>query len=251
MNRLLLVTLILFSGNLYGQTLITDRPDQTESSSTVEFGSLQVESGFLLGFTDEGFNSIRQILLPSTLFRYGLTNAIELRILSQFESLKNNSQIYEGISDLEIGAKVQLFKKENVNTEIAFLSHLILPTGTNELSGDKFGTINKLAVSHEINEQMGFGYNVGYNYLGNGNGDLTYSMAIGIAINDKVGVYLETYGDIVEFQELLVNFDTGLTYLVKDNLQLDFSFGTGINHTMNYISLGFSWKTLKKESRNY
>jgi len=39
--------------------------------------------------------------------------------------------------------------------------------------------------------------------------------------------------------------------LVKDNLQLDFSFGTGINHTMNYISLGFSWKTLKKESRNY
>ena len=74
---------------------------------------------------------------------------------------------------------------------------------------------------------------------------------ISIAINDKVGVYLETYGDIVEFQELLVNFDTGLTYLVKDNLQLDFSFGTGINHTMNYISLGFSWKTLKKESRNY
>ena len=247
MNKILIGALILISGQLFGQNLITDRPDQTESSSTVEFGSLQIESGFLLGFADDGFNSMRQILLPTTLFRYGLTKGIELRILSQFESLKNNSQINEGISDLEVGAKIQLLKKENVNTEIAFLSHLIIPTGSNELSGDKFGTINKLAISHGINENMGLGYNVGYNYMGTGNGDLTYSMALGIAINDKVGVYLETYGDIVEFQELLVNFDTGLTYLVKDNLQLDFSFGTGINHTMNYISLGFSWKTYKKE----
>jgi hypothetical protein len=246
MKLFLIAVLILLGSKIYGQSIITDRPDQTESSSTVEFGSLQVESGFLLGFADEGFNSVRQILLPTTLFRYGLTKGIELRILSQFESLKNSLQINEGISDLEIGAKIQLFKNENVNTEIAFLSHLIIPTGTSELTGDKFGTINKLAISHEINENVGFGYNVGYNYMGAGNGDLTYSMALGIAINDKVGVYLETYGDIVEFQELLVNFDTGLTYLVKDNLQLDFSFGTGLNHTMNYISIGFSWKTYKK-----
>ena len=246
--KLILIVVLIFTGSgIYGQNLITDRPDQTESSSTVEFGSLQIESGFLLGFEDDGFNSMRQILLPTTLFRYGLTKGIELRILSQFESLKNNSQIMEGISDLEIGAKIQLLNNDNVNTEIAFLSHLIIPTGTSQLTGDKFGTINKLAISHGINENMGFGYNVGYNYMGTGNGDFTYSMALGIAINDKVGVYLEAFGDIVEFQELLVNFDTGLTYLVKDNLQLDFSFGTGLNHTMNYISLGFSWKTDKKE----
>ena len=246
MKHFLIAVLIFLSGQLYSQTLVTDRPDQTESSSTVELGSLQVESGFLLGFTDENNNSVRQILLPTTLFRYGLTKGIELRILSQFESLKNNWQIIEGISDLEIGTKIQLLKKEDVNTEIAFLSHLIIPTGTSELSGDNFGTINKLAISHQINENIGFGYNVGYNYMGSGNGDLSYSMAMGMAINDKVGVYLESYGDVVEFQELLVNFDTGLTYLVKDNLQLDFSFGTGINHEMNYISIGFSWKTYKK-----
>jgi len=247
MNKILIAALILISGQLFGQNLITDRPDQTESSSTVEFGSLQVESGFLLGFSDENFNSTRQILLPTTLFRYGLTSGIELRIMSQFESIKNNWQIIEGISDLEVGAKIQLLKKENVNIEIAFLSHLIIPTGTSELSGDKLGTINKLAISHEINENLGLGYNVGYNYMGAGNGDLTYSIAVGAAINDKVGIYLETYGDVVEFQELLINFDTGLTYLVKDNLQLDFSFGTGLNHSMNYISLGFSWKSYKKQ----
>jgi hypothetical protein len=40
----------------------------------------------------------------------------------------------------------------------------------------------------------------------------------------------------------VLNFDAGLTYLVKDNVQLDFSFGTGLTHKMNYISLGCCWK---------
>ena len=39
------------------QTIITDRPDQTESSSTVEQGSLQIESGILLGSTEDVFFS--------------------------------------------------------------------------------------------------------------------------------------------------------------------------------------------------
>ena len=34
---------------VYGQTIITDRPDQTESSSTIPKGSLQIEQGSYLG----------------------------------------------------------------------------------------------------------------------------------------------------------------------------------------------------------
>jgi hypothetical protein len=41
----------------------------------------------------------------------------------------------------------------------------------------------------------------------------------------------------------MANLDAGITYLVNPNLQLDFSFGTGINHTMNFISAGISWRT--------
>lgn len=164
----------------------------------------------------------------------------------QLENLKNNSQLNTGISDLEVGTKIQLLNKEDVNTEIAFLSHLIIPIGTKEISGEKFGSANKLAFSHEINKNVSLGYNAGYNYWGTGKGDFVYSMAVGFAMNDKVGVYLEMYGDVVEFHELMANFDTGLTYLVKENLQLDFSFGTGINDRTNYISAGCSWKIFRK-----
>ena len=43
-----------------------------------------------------------------------------------------------------------------------------------------------------------------------------------------------------EFDIHEANFDAGLTYLIQDNFQLDASFGTGINHNMNYFSVGAS-----------
>lgn len=223
------------------QTIVTDRPDQTESSITVPFKSLQIESGLLVGNYDNG--DLKQLLIPSTLLRYGLTKNIELRFVQQFERLKNNltSESDFGISDLEVGAKIQLLKKEDVNTEIAFLSHLILPTGSNGLTNDKFGTVNKLAISHELNDKLGLGYNVGYDNMGEGEGDLTYSAALGISLGQKFGTYVELYGAYAEFSSWGSNFDSGLTYLLRDNLQLDASFGLGLDHKMHYFSLGFSW----------
>ncbi len=47
--------------------------------------------------------------------------------------------------------------------------------------------------------------------------------------------------DDIEFEDTILNFDAGFTYLPNPNVQLDFSFGTGINDTMNYLSVGCSW----------
>lgn len=224
------------------QAIVTDRPDQTESSSTVPKESLQLETGFLFGSSKNNLITEQQILAPSILSRYGLTKGIELRLVTQIESVKNKQtqETNSGFSDLEVGAKVQLFKRETRVTEIAFLSHLVLPTGPKQLTNDKFGTINKLSISHQLTETVGMGYNVGYNYFGYGNGDLTYSFALGIGLTDTLGIYFEPYGEVLDIETHEASFDGGLTYLLKDNIQLDLSFGTGINHTMKYIALGFS-----------
>lgn len=229
--------LVLSQGYLKAQ-LVTDRPDQTESSSTVGKSNLQIESGLLIGYIGEEDFSIRQILAPTTLFRYGITSGIELRLLSQLESVRLQDQTYQGISDMEIGAKIQLFRNEESRFEAAFISHLLVPTGSDELSLETFGTINKIAVSQEINETLGLGYNLGYNYFGTGTGMLTYSAVMGIGINEKAGIYAELYGELVGMEDFFLNFDSGLTCLVRENVQLDFSFGTGLNHSRNYISIG-------------
>lgn len=239
---IILFLFISFHFELNAQQIVTDRPDQTESSLTVPWKSLQIESGLLTGFTGNN-NSEKEFLIPTTLLRYGLTKNIEIRIVEQLEYLRNieTSDGNFGISDFEFGAKFQLLKSETINTEIAFISHLIIPCGTNEFSNNSFGTVNKLAVSHSINEQIGLGYNLGYDYFGSGKGDLTYSVALGIGITEKTGVYIETYGEIIEFKDPVSKFDSGITYLIKNNLQLDFSFGLGLNQKMNYFSVGCSW----------
>ena len=245
MKNAIILILLSFSLSAMAQ-MTTDRPDQTESSSTVELGALQIETGVLAMYTEVGPNTVRHLLTPTALARYGLFEGIELRLTSQVESSAvRNRVISEGISDIQLGAKVQILQKPDVNTEVAFLSHLVIPSGTREVSADRIGTINRFALSHSLNDRLGLGYNIGYNYLDDGNGDLTFSVSLGIAINDRVGIYFEPYGEWIDMKDANLNFDAGGTYSLFEFLQLDLSFGTGLNNEMNYVSAGISWKFLR------
>ncbi len=241
-KRILLIVLMAITLNHINAQIVTDRPDQTESSATVGAGDLQIESGVLVAYEGGSafISSDRQLLLPTNLLRYGLTKGIELRLVSQIEALRISDRNRQGISDLQIGTKIQILQDESKDAEIAFLSHLVFPTGTEELTGGSLGIINKFCMSYPLRENLGLGYNVGLNYLGEGI-DLTYSLSLSSSINDKVAVYIEPYGELTEFEEFALNFDAGFIYLANDNLQFDFSFGTGISHRMNYISVGASW----------
>ena len=247
---IIIFAFLVINNSVFSQLIITDRPDQTESSSTLLKGSLQIESGILFGSINGDFFSEEVLLAPTVLWRYGITKGIEIRLFTELASIKDKitSEMISGINDLQIGTKIQLLKKEGINTEIAFISHAIIPTAKYELSLNKLGTINKLSISHELKNNIGLGYNIGYDYFGSGSGHFTYSLAIGIGISDRIGFYVEPYGEIVEFENHVSNFDTGLTYLIKDNSQLDVSFGTGINQKMTYLSIGYSLNISK--SRN-
>lgn len=242
------ITLLTFLYTVasFSQQIITDRPDQTESSSTIPIGSLQIEMGLVASTLED--NKLNSFAGPSTLIRYGLTKGIELRIFNQYESHKlelfDETNKVSGLSDLELGVKVQLFKKEGVNTEIAFLSHAIIPTAKDELSNGKMGTINKLSISHSLSEKIGLGYNVGYDYVSQIH-SFTYSVALGFSFADNFGGYIEPYGIYGEQGFFESYFDAGLTYLLKDNFQLDISYGLGMNNDLQYFSAGFSWNIPK------
>jgi len=246
MKYLYFLLLILISATTFSQKIITDRPDQTESSSTIPKGSLQIEMG-IVALTAEN-NAFNHFAGPSTLVRYGISEKFELRIFNQYETnkleLEGGNIKNKGFSDLEIGFKVQFLKKEGVNTEIAFLSHAIIPTAKNQLSNDKMGVINKLSIAHNLSEKIGLGYNVGYDYVGQIH-SFTYSVALGFSFTDNFGGYIESYGVYAEQGFYESYFDAGLTYLLKDNFQLDISYGLGLNNDLQYFSAGFSWNIPK------
>lgn len=243
MKQIVFLLLSLVSTQLFSQEkIITDRPDQTESSSTISKRSLQIEMG-AISLTAKN-NQLYHFAGPSTLLRYGITKDIEIRIFNQFESNKlefaGGNIKTSGLSDLELGLKIQLFKTAAVNVEIAFLSHAIIPTAKEELSNGKFGTINKLSISHNLTNFMSLGYNIGYDYIAQTSA-LTYSVAIGFSFTDNFGGYIETFGAYAEQGLFEDSFDLGLTYLLRNNFQLDISYGLGINNDMQYYSGGFSW----------
>lgn len=235
--------LILSISKLFGQSIVTDRPNYTESSVTVPKGSLQIESGLIFAFNEEGFSLMKEISLPSSLFRVGITKGIELRIFNQYEKIIYGNNTISGFGDIEIGTKIQILRNDNF--QMAFISHLVTPTGTAPLSNDTYGTINKLAAAYRFSDGFASGINVGYSHFGEGNGNLLYSLSLGFSVNEKASLYIEPYGEFTNLEDFISNIDGGITYLISDNLQADISFGTGITYRMNYFACGLSWRILK------
>ncbi|MBK9109249.1 MAG: transporter [Saprospiraceae bacterium] len=242
-NNFIISLCLLLGLNVYAQEIVTDRPDQTESALCLYTSQLQVESGISWNFQDgDGFSS-NSLVVPGTLFRYGLGGPLELRVFQQLVRETNGTNALLGVADLEVGLKFRLKDAANSSLKMAFLTHLIFPSGTEFLSNKKYGSLNKFCISHDVSENTSLGYNVGYNYYGQGKGDLSYSLSYGIGISDRTAMYVEAFGTVEEMEEFITNFDAGMTYLLKPNFQLDFSWGTGIQRKMNYVSVGVSWKT--------
>lgn len=246
MNRIILFIVLLYGGVVYGQSIETDRPDQTESSATVPKSTFQIESGIGVEIRNSDhsgtLNAERDFLLPTSLFRIGLVNRLELRIVNNLRYQVYNGAFDAkrtfGIDDIEIGFKAQIANGDGLKPQISIMSHLVLPTGT--ITNGKYGNISKILISHAFSNGIALGYNLGYGYFGKGQGDFLYSLAIGFPITEKLGTYAEAYGSIFNMTDFDANVDGGFTYLLKDNIQLDYSFGLGISTRMNYQAVGCS-----------
>lgn len=256
---------IFLCGQCFAQTIQTDRPNQTEASSTVPAKSLQIETG--IGFntmaTTSAYQGIhynglnRQFIAPTSVFRIGLTKQIEFRVVSQIELNSNfnprvsKSPYKSSFSNVQMGAKVQLYKKEDAKTEALILGHVTIPKGNtpnSQRSTDYFG---KLCVSHQLSDNFNIGYNIGYRSVGNLS-YIDYSCAFSFGITDKLSAFAEQYGQLNQSNIAVVrsldntfSYDLGLTYLLNNRLQLDWAFGSGMNVDMNFITIGCSALIMK------
>jgi len=228
---------------LHGQSRFLNRPSKTKSATVLERGILQIERTGLSVEREEEY------IIPGIMLRYGIGWGIELRFANNYEKVKNSHDSYEGLSDMEIGTEIQLYKSKNRRTEVAIMSHLLLPTGGAEISNERVGSESFLLVWHELNEKTGIEYNLGYSNFEDDSqtGDFIYSLAFEYELSDRAGIFIESYGELIELNTLEVSFDTGLSYQISDYFELDIAFGKGINHKMNFASLGVSMRLGEEE----
>ncbi|MCF8381543.1 MAG: transporter [Bacteroidales bacterium] len=258
--KCLLISVLVFIFSFsWSQELITDRPDQTESSATVPKGSLQWESGFWIEkdaksliYNDFQINSMG---INSSLLRYGILNNIELRLggnIVNTHLLFNRMGLLETVSqttDLEpiyTGIKFYILEESGFIPELAIMGHVGIPK-LSTLDNADFASDLTLAGSYSISESIGFGFNIGSHWSGNGINyqDWFYSAVIGIGHGEKLSSFWEIYSwdfELLGSKDLRV--DAGITYLLRSNFQLDFSGGLGLSeyNPDYFVSCGFSWR---------
>lgn len=231
--------------------LITDRPDQTESSAIVPHHSLQIETGFVMESLETDLTIQKSFAYNTTLLRYGLLENFELRLGLDYlgENVKNkNTDIrntISGLSPVYAGFKVKIAKEHSWRPEIAFLGAMVLPFTANKGFKTEYSAANiRFAFSHTLSERFSLGYNLGAEWDGK-----TiipwyyYSLALGIGLTDKLGIFAESYGLIPGEGDAEHLLDTGLTYLLLPNFQADISSGIGLQNTIdNFISFGLTWR---------
>lgn len=235
--------------------LVTDRPDQTESSTTVPLKYFQLETGFFMEINDRGLFREEAFAYNTSLLRYGLLENLELRLGIEYlgertkTHISDSSYSISGFSPLYTGFKLKIEEENGWKPEIAFLGGLVLPfTAGNDFRPEYTAANIRFSFSHTLSDRISLGYNLGAEWDGDSAiPGYFYSLALGVGLTERLGAFGESYGLIKEngYKEHML--DAGFTYLLSQNFQLDISGGIGLNEnaTDYFISFGFSYRIPK------
>lgn len=232
-------------------TLITDRPDATESPNTIPVGYLQVETGAFYESFQKGNTKNETYTFNTTLVRLGLLNHLEMRIGWDFSEERSSingtkqNNVNSGFNPLLFGAKIAIAEEKGCFPDIGFLGHLYLPfTAGRDYKPQTTGVDFRFSFAHTLSETSSLSYNLGAQW-----GDdspeaaYVYTLAYGHSISGKLGAYAEVYGDLPEDNKANHFWDAGLTYLISDSVQLDATIGSSITKGQDLLlSTGLSFR---------
>lgn len=225
------------------EPLQADRPDQTECASLVPRGYIQAETGFLY---EKGGRDARSLLYPSILWKYGVNDRFELRLITEAGMEEYGDQRISGFYPLTVGFKTRLLDEDGIVPQTAFIGHLTsCMTGKEAFRPEWLAPSFRLSMQHTLSDHLSLGYNLGTEWSGNSNEPTyIYTLASGISLTPQLGGFIEVYGYLPVEGDADHRFDCGLTYLVSNDLMVDLSGGVGItrNAPDSFIALGFSWR---------
>ena len=193
--------------------------------------------------------------IPSILFRYGLSNSLELQLNAPIikEDLYENDHLIHSLNKfdyLQIGASLNLWKQKKVLPEAAIMARIILPL-ENDLSYNSLGKIISLNLSNTLNERLSFNYNIGYVSETDSSNSGYYIANLSYELNSKTHFFIENFADFDNEMVISQNLNVGGGFAINENMGLDFSVANGLNHSLFYTSMLFTWSIdTKKKTPN-
>jgi hypothetical protein len=216
--------------------LVTDRPDATESPETVGRGRFQLETGYTFASLGEvDVHSVGEFLM-----RIGVLHEnVEFRLaFNSYTLVRGGGSNDGGIQNLGIGAKFRLLSGGGVGharPTVALLVGTTIPTASEEVEARTARPAARLAAAWDLSEVVSVASNVAWSSVKEDQTDQRhdvwgFSLALGYGLSDRWGAYLEYFGLYPTGERDSENFaNTGLTYLINNDLQLDARVGYGLD----------------------
>jgi hypothetical protein len=236
--------------------IATDRPDFVESAQVVGRGRFQLETGYTLdkskhdGIKNDSYST-------PTLLRFGLNDSWEFRVETEgfMRSTSQNligpgagtSLTEHGFADLGLGLKWQLQNGDEATEKpsIGIVGQLDFSSGSQAFRGQGTRPSLLLAVEWDLPGDTAIGFMPGIIVDKNDQGK---NFGIGVLALTMSKPIAQGWSGFVEVaaQELktrknggnVVTFDTGISYLLSNDAQVDFYVMKGISKAASNLQTG-------------
>lgn len=243
--------------------LSPDRPDGTESPTTVDAGHFQIELSFIDYARDED-DDVETLSLFDTNLKVGLTNNTDLQLIFQAYAQERTdtptgTMEVEGFSDVTLRLKVNLWGNDpapgspqlfGLDTAVGVMPFVKIPTGT-DLSNDHAEGGFIIMLGLDVSDKFGLGFMLESGVVydeddDDYDGEFVHTAVLGFDVSGPLGAYVEYIGVVSTDtdSDYQAYFSGGFTYAIKRDLLLDIGARFGMTTAAEdaVVFMGLTWR---------
>ena len=230
----------------------TDRPDFVESSTTVGAGRVQLETSVAWERTRAAGLATTTWSTP-TLLRIGAGAQWELRVETDgwqhtHDAAASAFGTTSGFSDLSLGVKYHIAMPGPAGASMAWLVHADLPSGAHAVRGRGVRPSLRLSAEWELPHDNGIGVMPGIVHDTDDAGRRFDAGLLAVTFGHAWTPRLRTFAEVAGEQFTshrhggnVVTFDTGATWRLNDDTQLDVAGSFGLSNAAPDDALTVGW----------
>lgn len=238
-----------------------DRPGRTESPYTVDAGRVQVELGFVEAVFDRdrtsGDLSSAEWFVAPVNVKVGLLNNMDIQLVvnphsrQRFEDRAANTvSTGSGVGEMQTRLKLNFWGNDDGKASLAVMPFVKWPLTSSDVRNGHTEGGFMLPLQVNLNDEWVLGAMTELDFVVNDSGshytELVNTITVGPQLTDRLGVFVEfvavtSSADSLPWQGLV---DVGSTYLLSENLQLDYGCNFGITDAAPDFNpfAGVSWR---------
>lgn len=223
-----------------------DRPGVATGTGVVPFKKVMWETGF-----EATLGSEYSVLLPTTMFRFGITRFAELRVQYDGSLVRDGQKHWSyNVAPLVLGTKVHIFdgsEQHDWIPKMALMLNLAIPSTPQLAQTMHLAPSAYLLFANDVTPWLNISYNVGVEWDGVQAKPATFlALCLGFSVTDNVGAYIESYNYITDYGRNTAarcNLGAGFNFMVHERVQLDVYAAINAKEpaAKSHAGLGVAW----------